>query len=362
LGGAETAPKPKQNVNEQTLNALVTGAAGFLGRHIVQQLLARGDQVTAFCRTLPANSHTLFGPDTAQLQIVAGDIRDPAAIDSAARGVDTVFHAAATAGLWGPWQRYQNNNVQGTHNVIVACGRNGVRRLIYTSSPSVVFTTTDQSGVDESIPYTTRWLCNYPRSKALAEQAVLAANGTDRMLTCALRPHLLWGPGDRHLLPRLMTRARAGRIRRIGGGKNLVDIVYVENAAAAHLQAADALQENSPVCGRPYFISQGEPVNCWRWVDDLLALAGLPQVQRSMSFSSAWRSGIAFEITYRLLSIRKEPPMTRFLAAQLGREHWFNISAARRDFGYRPLVSTAEGMRRLKEWLASQRPADLVHC
>jgi 2-alkyl-3-oxoalkanoate reductase len=362
LGGAKTAPNAKQKAGERTVSTLITGAAGFLGRHIVVQLLARGQQVTAFCRTAPSNDGELFGPESSRVQIVTGDIREAAAVEAATRGVETVFHAAGVAGLSGPWRHYQKNNVEGTYNVIAACRRNRVRRLIYTSSPSVVFTTADQSGVDESTPYTKRWLCHYPHSKALGEQAVLAANGADGLLTCALRPHLLWGPSDRHLLPRLLARARAGQVRRVGNGKNLIDIVYVENAAAAHLQAADALREDSPVCGHAYFISQGEPVNCWQWVNDLLALASLPPVEQSMSFSAAWRSGVALEATYRLLRLRAEPPMTRFLAAQLGREHWFDISAARRDFGYRPLVSTAEGMRRLKGWLGSQLQPDLAHC
>ncbi|HEY2826387.1 MAG TPA: NAD-dependent epimerase/dehydratase family protein [Pirellulales bacterium] len=344
------------------MNALVTGAAGFLGRHIVQQLLARGEHVTAFCRTVPIDSTKLFGADCSRVKIVAGDLRKATSVDAAIRSVETVYHTASIAGLWGPWRGYRQNNVVGTQNVIAACRRNGVRRLVYTSSPSVVFTITNQGGVDESIPYTRRWLCHYPHSKALAEQAVLAANGANGLLTCSLRPHLLWGPGDRHLLPRLLARARAGQVRRVGDGNNLTDIVYVENAAIAHLQAADALDERSPVCGRAYFISQGEPVNCWQWVDDLLGLAGLPPVQHSMSFAAAWRSGLLFETAYRLLRIRKEPPMTRFLAAQLGREHWFDISAARRDFGYRPLISTAEGMQRLKDWLGSQARAELAHC
>jgi nucleoside-diphosphate-sugar epimerase len=344
------------------VSTLVTGAAGFLGRHIVEQLLARGEDVVAFCRTAPRNGEPLFGPDTARVKIITGDLRDPPAIDTALRGIDTVQHTANVAGLWGPWRHYKKNNVDGTLNLIAACRRNGVRKLVYTSSPSVIFTTRDQSGVDESIPYTTRWLCHYPHSKALAEQAVLAANGRDGLLTCSLRPHLLWGPADRHLLPRLYKRARAGQIRKVGDGNNMVDIVYVDNAATAHLQAADALTEGSPVCGRAYFISQGEPVNCWRWVDDLLALVDLPPIRQSMSFSAAWRSGLALEVAYRLLRLRSEPPMTRFLAAQLGREHWFDISAARRDFGYRPLISTAEGMRRLKEWLDAQRSPVMASC
>jgi nucleoside-diphosphate-sugar epimerase len=344
------------------MSTLVTGANGFLGRYIVEQLLARGEQVKAFCRTVVTNGSATFGQDSARMEIVAGDIGDAAAVEAAVRGVDMVIHTAGVAGLWGPWRHYFQTNVVGTHNVIAACLRHGVRRLVFTSSPSVVFTTADQSGIDESAPYTTHWLCHYSHSKALAEQAVLAANGVDGLLTCAIRPHLIWGPGDRHLLPRLLARARAGRARRVGDGKNLIDIVYVENAAAAHLQAADALRAGSPVCGRAYFVSQGDPVNCWQWIDELLALANLPGIKKSVSFSAAWRSGIALEIAYRLLGLRSEPPMTRFLAAQLGRAHWFDISAARRDFGYRALVSTAEGMRRLKDWLNSRQSAELIHC
>jgi len=345
------------------VSVLVTGAAGFLGRHLVQQLLARGERVRAFCRTPNDSWAGLFGPAAPHVEIVLGDVRDPAAIGAALRGVSTVFHTAGVAGLWGPWKHYFEVNVLGTRNVIAACRRNGVQRLVFTSSPSVVFTTTDQHGDDESLPYTRRWLCHYSHSKALAEQAVLAASGSGSgdLLTCALRPHLIWGPGDRHLLPRLLARARSGRLRRIGDGSNLIDTAYVDNAAAAHLQAADALLPGSRVCGRPYFISQGEPVNCWQWIDQLLALAGLPPVAQTISISQAWRAGLTMETAYRLLRLRKEPPMTRFLAAQLGRSHWFNIAAAGRDFGYQPHVSTIAGMQRLKDWLAAGQSADLAY-
>jgi 2-alkyl-3-oxoalkanoate reductase len=334
------------------VSALVTGAAGFLGSHIVEQLLARGETVKAFCRAVPDGEEKPFDAGSPHIEIALGDICNRAAVEAAIEGVDTVYHTAGVAGMWGPWRYYEQNNIIGTQNVIAACHKHGVRRLVFTSSPSVIFTTSDQSDVDESAPYTARWLCHYSHSKALAEQAVLAANGSHGLLTCAIRPHLIWGPGDRHLLPRLLTRARRRRVRRVGNGQNLIDIVYVDNAAAAHLLAADALGDGSPVCGRAYFVSQGEPVNCWQWIDELLALADLPPVKRSVSFSTAWRTGAALEVLYRLLMLRSEPPMTRFLAAQLGRDHWFDISAARRDFGYEPRVSTAEGMIRLKASLA----------
>ncbi|HZZ27532.1 MAG TPA: NAD-dependent epimerase/dehydratase family protein [Pirellulales bacterium] len=336
------------------MSVLVTGAAGFLGRHIVQQALARDNHVRVFCRTPKASWAALFGLKSEHVEIAVGDIRDPLAVDAALNGMDTVFHVAGVAGLWGPWKHYFQVNVQGTQNVIAACRRHGVRRLVYTSSPSVVFTTADQCGDDESLPYTHRWLCHYSHSKALAEQAVLAANIEGDLRTCALRPHLIWGPGDRHLLPRLLASARSGRLRKVGNGQNLTDIAYVDNAAAAHLLAADALIPGSPVCGRSYFISQGEPVNCWQWIDELLALTGLPAVKKSISVTQAWRVGLMMETAYRVLRLRTEPPMTRFLAAQLGRSHWFDISAARRDFGYQPIVTTTDGMSRLKASFVSE--------
>jgi 2-alkyl-3-oxoalkanoate reductase len=331
------------------VTALVTGAAGFLGRYIVERLTARGEPVRAFCRT-PAPKLAVMGAD-----VRLGDVRNCKSLDEALEGVDTVFHAAGVAAMWGPWKHFYENNVIGAQNVIAVCRRQGVRRLIYTSSPSVAFEVGDQCGVGESTPYTNRWLCHYSRSKALAEQAVLAANGQDGLLTCSLRPHLIWGPGDRQLLPRLLAQAKSGRLRRVGDGSNLIDIIYVENAAEAHLRVAEALHAGSPVCGRAYFISQGEPVNCWNWVDELLGIAAAPPVTKSLSLKTAWRVGAAWETAYRLLGLRKEPPMTRFLASQLGRSHWFDISAARRDFGYRPEVSTAEGMSRLKRWLCQSR-------
>ena len=332
------------------MHTLVTGGGGFLGRTIVEQLVARGDQVRSFGRG--------EYPEIAALgvEVVRGDIRDREAVAAACRGVNCVIHTAAVAGVGGPWRKFQENNVLGTENVLAACRTQGVKRLVFTGSPSAVFAGEDQCGVDESAPYGLEWLekhgGHYSRSKALAEQLVLAANEPGRLATCALRPHLIWGPRDVHLIPRLIARARSGRLRRVGDGTNLVDTTYVENAAAAHLATADALAEaNSPAAGRAYFLSQGEPVNCWQWIVDVLRLAGLPPVQKSISFRAAWRIGSVCEAVYRLLSSEHEPPMTRFLSAQLAKSHWFDISAARRDLGYEPRISTAEGMRRLGQWL-----------
>jgi nucleoside-diphosphate-sugar epimerase len=330
------------------MKALVTGAGGFLGLYIVEQLLARGDEVRAFCR---GSYPELAKPG---VETVRGDVRERDETISACEGVDVVFHAAAIAGIGGRWRDFYEINTLGTRHILEGCRKHSVGRLVYTSSPSVTFDGTDQEGVDESEPYPERFLAHYPHSKSMAEQEVLEASGREGVLTCALRPHLIWGPRDRHLIPRLLSRARSGRLRRVGEGKNLVDMIYVENAAEAHLQAADALSDGSPVAGRAYFLSQGEPVNCWDWINDILALAGLLPVKKSISASAAYRVGAVLEGIYRVLGLKGEPPMTRFLAAQLSTHHYFDITRAREDFGYDPSVSTEEGMRRLGVELSAE--------
>ena len=322
------------------MHALVTGAGGFLGGEIVRQLLARGDRVRALAR----GDH----PDLAAIGVdsVRGDIPDVSIVEHACRGVDVVFHVAAVAGLWGSWQHYFGINTLGTQHVIDACRRAGVRRLVFTSSPSVTFAGRDQCGVDESVPYPTKWLCHYAHTKALAEQRVIAANSPE-LLTCSLRPHLIWGPGDQHLVPRLVGRARQGQLRQVGDGQNLIDAVFIENAAAAHLLAADRLLPGAALCGRAYFISNGEPVNCWSWINEILSLDGVPAIERRISYRAAYAAGATLEALWSLLRRTDEPRMTRFLAAQLATSHYFDISAARRDLGYEPRISMAEGMRRL---------------
>jgi nucleoside-diphosphate-sugar epimerase len=327
------------------VSSLVTGAGGFLGRCVVEQLVDRGEHVRALVR------RTHSGLEALGVECVLGDVRDAAAVEAACRGVDVVHHVAAVAGLWGPWKHYYDTNVTGTENVVQACRRAGVKRLVFTSSPSVTFTGRDQCGVDESAPYAEKWLAHYPHTKALAEKLVLDANGKDGLLTCALRPHLMWGPGDQHLIPRLLGRARKGQLRQVGDGKNLIDAVYVENAAAAHLLAAEALVPGAAACGKAYFITNSEPVNCWDWINEVLGLAGIAPVKRRVSLRAAYAAGAVMECMWKVIGRTDEPRMTRFLAAQLGTSHYFDISAARRDLGYVPRVSMAEGMNRLGDWL-----------
>lgn len=324
------------------MQALVTGGGGFLGLYIVEQLRAAGHDVRVLCRgRYPALD--ALGVDTVQ-----GDLRDAAVVARACVGVEAVFHTAAVPGVWGSWDIFHGINTVGTQNVIAACRTAGVQRLIYTSSPSVVFDGSNHINADESLPYPTRWLCHYPHSKALAEQAVLAANHNDRLRTVSLRPHLIWGPRDNHLIPRLLQKAKSGRLRRVGDGTNVVSVSYVENAAAAHVQAEIAIRSSTTAAGRAYFINEPDAVNLWDWINLLLERAALPPVMRSLSFGAAHTIGATCEAVWTLLRLKSEPPMTRFVAAQLAGSHSYSIAAAQRDFGYRPLVSVDEGLRRLQ--------------
>ena len=279
-----------------------------------------------------------------------GDLADPGVVARAAEGCDVVFHVAAKAGTWGPVAEYQRANVEGTRNVVAACRSQGVGRLVYTSSPSVVFNGQDMENIDESAPYPTHHDAAYPATKAEAERLALAANDAD-LAVVALRPHLIWGPGDNHLVPRILARARGRRLRRIGSLPKLVDSTYIDNAADAHVQAADRLSVGGPVAGKAYFISNGEPRPVWDLVNMILNAAGLPPVGRAVPAWAALAAGTACEAVYRALGAANEPPMTRFLARELATAHWFNLAAARRDLDYRPRVSLEEGMRRLATWL-----------
>lgn len=264
----------------------------------------------------------------------------------AADGCEAVFHVAAKAGVWGDWETYYRPNVLGTRNVLEACRQTGVPYLVHTSTPSVVFTGEAFEGANESLPYGRNWLCPYPETKAMAEREVLGANSPGKMATCALRPHLIWGPGDPHIVPRILQRAKAGRLRIVGDGTNRVDITHVRNAAHAHLLALDALKAGR-AGGKAYFISQGEPVVLWDWINTLLRGVGIPEITRKISLERAYWLGGVLEKTWSWLRLPGEPPMTRFVAVELAKSHWYDISAAKCDLGYAPLVGTEEGLEEI---------------
>ena len=330
------------------MRILVTGGGGFLGQALCRGLVERGHAVVSFNR---GRYPVLDALGVCQLQ---GDLADRDAVTAAARGCAAVFHNAAKAGAWGDYDSYHRANVLGTDNVIAACHVHAIARLVYTSSPSVTHRATHPvaGGTADTVPYGEHFKAPYAATKAIAERAVLAANAAD-LATIALRPRLIWGPGDQQLLPRLAARARAGRLRLVGSGDNLIDTTYIDNAAQAHFDAFDHLAPGAGCAGRAYFISNGEPRPARAIVNALLRAAGAPAVEKTLPFPLAYAVGAICETAWTLLPLRGEPPLTRFLAEQLATTHWYDMAPATRDFGYVPRVSIDEGLQRLTQAMAT---------
>ena len=327
------------------MKALVTGGGGFLGRSIVRRLLDRGDEVRVMGRSRYPRLEEWGVP------CVKGDVGDADAVGRAVEGMDTIFHVAARVGYWGRHQEYVETNVGGTRKLLDAAKTAGVERFVYTSTPSVVIGTGGApAGADETAPYPERYLSSYGPTKAEAERAVLQAHSPE-LRTGAIRPHFIFGPEDPQIVPRLVLRARQGRLAQVGDGSNLVDVSYIDNVVDAHVQLADALNDPSgPAGGKAYFLGQAEPVRLWDFVRDILAGVDAPPVRRTLSYSTAYRIGWLLEGVFSLLPPSKEPPLTRMAAVILGTSHYFDHSAAHRNFGYVPKVSTEEGLARTIEW------------
>ena len=319
------------------MRAFVTGGHGFLGAELVRQLRAAGHSAT------PASRQS------------GVDIGDRASLSRAMAGHDVVFHVAAKAGVWGAPEDYERTNVTGTENVLAACREAGVRRLVFTSSPSVVFDGGDHVGAGNDLPYPASFLADYPRTKAAAERLVLAANGAG-LVTTALRPHLIYGPGDPHLLPRLIARARAGRLRIVGEGKNQVSLTFVENAAVAHLQAALALVDATSLpAGRAFFINDAEPVALWPWLNEVFTALGISPITGRVPAGLAYGAGAMAEWVWRTFGRSGEPPMTRFVAKQLATSHTYTLAPAVAAFGYAPPVSGGEAFSRTVAALKAEK-------
>ena len=336
------------------MKALVTGGGGFVGGALVRALVGRGDAVSSFSRSAYPELEEL---GVAQAQ---GDLADADAVAAAIAGHEVVFHVAGRVGAWGAYAGYHRANVQGTASVIDGCRQAGVQALVFTSSPSVVFDGTDFEGRDEAAPYPERFHAPYPRSKAEAEALILAADAPGPpagLRTVALRPHLVLGARDTSLTPRILQRARAGRLRGLKGPPKKVDITWVDDAVRAHLLAAAELLSASPRCaGKPYFISSGDPLPSGEVFDRILASAGLPGVQKRVSPGLAMAAATVMEGAWRLLGRKDEPPLTRWVVREMASAHWFDLTAARRDLDYEPAVTHDEGFASLKTWLASNDP------
>lgn len=326
------------------MKVFVTGGGGFLGKAIVTQLHARGDEVISYSRQ-PHPALKALGIEHRQ-----GDLTELGRLSAAMRDCHAVIHVAAKAGVWGSYHDFHQTNVVGTENILKACARSDIDRLVYTSSPSVVHGGESIEGANESLPYPEHFEGFYPQTKAIAERMVLQSNRLE-LATVALRPHIIWGPEDPHFVPRILGRAKAGRLRLIGDGSNRIDTVYVDNAATAHLQALDRLEPGAAISGKAYFITQGEPLPVGEFVNRMLAAAHLPPLTRSVPPGVAFMAGAALEQVHKLFRLPGEPLLTRFTARQLATSHWFDITAARQELGYDPQISLDEGFRRLEAWL-----------
>ena len=326
------------------MNVLVTGGGGFLGQAICRNLVERGFDVTSF------NRGRYDALDAIGVRQVQGDLADREAFMRASEGVAAIFHNAAKAGAWGPYDEYFRANVLGTRNVLDACRVHGIGRLVYTSTPSVTHRATHpvEGGTADTVPYGSGFKAPYATTKTIAEKEVLAANDAT-LATVALRPRLIWGPGDNQLVPRLAQRARAGRLRIVGEGTNLIDTTFIVNAAQAHIDAFHHLVPGAACAGRAYFISNGEPMPVGELVNKLLRAVGAPTVDKHLSFRAAYAIGAVCEGAWTVLPLKGEPPMTRFLAEQLATAHWYDMGPATRDFGYVPKVTIAEGLERLAQ-------------
>lgn len=329
------------------MKALVTGGGGFLGRYVVERLIQRGDSVRVLARGSYPELQAM-GVETIQ-----GDIEKKDDVLSACRQIDTVFHTAAKVGIFGRYKDFYKTNVIGTRNLIEGALSQGVQKFVFTSSSSVAYGGEDQINADETTPYPRTYLSPYAETKAISEQMVLSANGP-QLLTVSLRPHLIFGPRDKYIIPMILEKARQRRLRRVGNGKNLTDITYVENCAEAHLLAANHLRERSAVCGQAYYITQGEPVVLWEWVDRILKEMGISPIEKQISPKIAYGIAALFDTLYRIFQIASEPPLTRVVVKQLSTTHTYNISKAKKDFGYFPKISTDEGLVRTFRWLHTQ--------
>lgn len=326
-------------------NILVTGAGGFLGRYIVKALLKKGHQVVGLGRT---KHQDLIDQGVRWVQ---ADIRDLEKTRLALKDIDTVFHCASKVAMWGEWDEFESINVQGTQNLLTACLENNVKKFIYTSTPSVVFGQDSINGGDEKLPYPTQSLSLYGKSKAIAEKNVLDIDQS-KLLTCAIRPHLIFGPGDDHLVPRLVQAARDNKLKIIGNGENLVDVIAVENAAEAHILAFENISPSSPICGQAYFVAQDKPVKLWDFTNHLLKIHGTKPVTKTISFKLAYFVGWLCETVAKIIGYKKDKlPMTRFVAMQLSKSHWFYHAKAQNDFGYKPLITTEQALKNYQDHL-----------
>jgi nucleoside-diphosphate-sugar epimerase len=323
------------------VKVFITGAGGFLGGHLARELIKQGHQVTSLARGDYPKLRELG------INCIKGDIQNQDLLRKAMKDHDACFHVASKVGMWGRREDFYQTNVKGTENIIEACKQNNIEILIYTSTPSVVFGDSDIENADETIDYPDRYYSFYAETKSQAEQLVLKEN-SDRLKTVALRPHLIFGQGDQNLIPRVVDAAKKGKLKIIGDGENKVDITFVSNAVSAHLKALENLQTSKTAAGQAYFIGQG-PVKLWDFINKILSLYNIPAIEKKISFKNAYRIGAIIDTLLKITrKYDSNPPMTRFIALQMAKNHFFNHNKAERDLNWSPSISIDEGIELLR--------------
>lgn len=326
------------------MNVLVTGGGGFIGMALIKRLNAEGHRVTSYSRR-EYPLHWALG-----ISSIQADITNLESLEEACKDKDIVFHLAAKVGIWGKYDEYYATNVTGTSNIIKASRKQGVKGIVFTSASGVVFDGSDLEGIDETYPYPEKHGSHYTATKAMAEKMIIDAN-SDRLRTISLRPHLVWGPYDSHLIPGILRRASSGRLRRIGNKEHFIDTTYIDNMVDSLILAAKALESNSDATGRNFFITNGEPARVWDFVNSIIQIAGHGPVQKKIPEKVAMTAAGFAEWSHKFFNIHSEPFMTRFAIRELCTNHWFDITSAKEVLGYEPRVSYAEGFKHLKEYL-----------
>ena len=330
------------------MKILVTGGRGFLGKSIASKLLEMGYQVSSASRQV-----SKIKEDRSGVRHYSIDLTKEIKKTELLRDVETVFHVAAKAGVDGKYSDYYRANYIATKNILSACKISGVKNFIYTSSPSVVFNGEPIKNGKESLPYVDNTISPYSHTKALAEKEVLQSNCNLNFRTVSLRPHLIWGQGDPHLLPKVIARHKTGDLKIVGDGKNNVDLTHIDNVVHAHILAMEALFNNTAVGGNAYFITQNEPVPLWSWLNQIFEELGLPPLNKKVSFKKAYFAGHVAEKIWKTFNLPSELPMSRFVACQLSHDHWFSSHKAQRDFGYNPVLSMKVALEKTLPWLKS---------
>lgn len=311
---------------------------------LIKRLIADGHKVTSFSRR-EYPLHWALG-----IRSIQADLLDARAIEDACEGMDVVYHLAAKVGIWGQLEDFESTNITGTRHVIDACRSKGVGRLVFTSSSGVVYDGTDLEGIDETHPYPEKNGSAYTATKAEAERMIIAAN-SDELKTISLRPHLVWGPYDAHLVPGVLKRAGSGRMRRIGDNEHFVDTTYIDNMVDALMLSASALEKNPRAAGQIFFITNGEPARIWDFINSIIQIAGHPPVQKKIPERVALFAAGLSEWYRGFFNVKSEPFMTRYAIREMCSNHWFDITKAREILGYHPRISYAEGFKFLKDYL-----------